>query len=40
MTAELETEETALLLPVLGYYRRIEAGEDGYTLRSATVGAL
>ncbi len=40
VTAELETEGTALLPPVLGYYRRIEEGEVGYTLRSATPGRL
>jgi len=40
VTAALETKGTAELPPVLGYYRRIEAGEGGYTLRSATVGDL
>lgn len=40
VTAELETQGTAPLPPVLGYYRRVEVGERGYTLRSATVGDL
>ena len=38
ITAELGTQGTADLPPVLGYYRRIKAGKRGYTLRSATVG--
>jgi len=40
VTAELETQGTTELPPVLGYYRRIEASSEGYTLRSATVGDL
>ena len=40
VTAELETQGTAELPPVLGYYRRVEASSEGYTLRSATVGDL
>lgn len=40
VTAELETQGTAELPPVLGYTRRIEASEGGYTLRSATIGDL